>query len=119
VCHATAVPPRQRPAAPPASPKPFLTPNGSPFRHAVERRSAVVAVFLHRLPRAVPGLVVVALVAAGLLAPPAVSGVVLLVVAALLTWLVFLSWPALPAPGKAVRLLVIALVTGYALSRLV
>jgi hypothetical protein len=98
-------------------PKPFLTPGGSAFRHAVERRSAIVAVFLHRLPRAVPGLIVVGLVATGLLAPPVVSGVVLLVVAALLLWLVFLSWPAIPAQARALRTVVIAIVVAYALSR--
>lgn len=110
---------RKRPAPPAAQPKPFLTPGGSPFRHAVERRSAVVAVFLHRLPRALPGLIVIGLLAAGLLAPPLASGIVLLVVAALLAWLVFLSWPAIKPPAKLIRLLVIAMVIGYALDRLV
>lgn len=106
--------PRQQP---PPQPRPFLTPGGSPFRHAVERRSATVAVFLSHLPRALPGLLVVSLVAAGLLAPPPANGVVLLVVALLLAWLVYLSWPAIPAQAKAIRVVVIALVVGYALSR--
>ena len=114
------VPPRRpQDRAPSPSGKPFLTPGGSPFRHAVERRSAVLLVFLHRLPRAVPGLLVLALVAVGLIAPPVVSGVALLVVAALLVWLVFLSWPGVPAVGRAVRLVVVALVVGYALTRFV
>ena len=118
--------PAQRPAARPRRdvpadvsprPRPFLTPGGSPFRHAVERRSAVIAVFLSRLPRALPGLVVIGLVAGGLLAPPPYDGVILLLVAALLTWLVFLSWPAIRLPAKAIRVAVIALVIGYGLSR--
>jgi VIT1/CCC1 family predicted Fe2+/Mn2+ transporter len=96
---------------------PFLTPDASPLRAAVERRSATVIVFLSHLPRALPGLVVVLLVAAGLLAPPVVSGVALLVVGALLAWLVFLSWGRVPAVGRAVRCVVIALVLGYALTR--
>ncbi|HVF04055.1 MAG TPA: DUF6703 family protein [Frankiaceae bacterium] len=110
----------QRPREPQqnATPKPFLTPGGSPFRHAVERRSAVVALFLRGLPRPVPGLIVLGLVAAGLLAAPPVSPLVLLVVASLLGWLAFLAWPAIPTPGKLVRVVVIALVIGYALSRL-
>ena len=99
-------------------PKPFFTEGAPPFRHAVERRSAVVVVFLARLPRAVPGLLVAGLVAAGLLAPGAVGGVALLVVAALLGWLVYLSWPRVPLPGRAVRLVVLALVVAYALARL-
>ena len=110
---------RPRQGQPPGPPKPFLTPGGSPFRHAVERRSAVFAVFLHKLPRALPGLVVIGLVAAGLLAPAPWNGLVMLVVGALLTWLVFLSWPAIRPPAKAVRLVVIAMVLGYAIAQLV
>ena len=98
--------------------KPFLTPDATPFRRTVERRSAIVLVFLAKLPRAVPGLLALGLVAAGLLAPPVAGGVLLLVVAALLGWLVYLSWPAVPAQGRAIRVVVIALVIGYALSRI-
>lgn len=102
-----------------SGPTPFLTPGGTPFRHSVERRSAVALVFLHRLPRAVPGLIVLALAGAGLVAPPAVSGIALMLVAALLIWLVYLSWPTVPAVGRAVRLVVIAIVVAYAASRFV
>lgn len=98
--------------------RPFLTPGASPFRAAVERRSAVFVVFLRRLPRAVPGLVVIGLVALGLIAPGAVGGIALLAVALLLTWLVFLSWPAVPPPGRVIRLVVVALVVAYAIVRL-
>ncbi|HEX8003534.1 MAG TPA: DUF6703 family protein [Mycobacteriales bacterium] len=98
--------------------RPFLTPGATPFRAAVERRSAHVVVFLRGLPRPLPGLVVVGLVAAGLLAPPVVGGVALLLVAVLLTWLVFLSWPSVPPPGRAIRVVVVALVIAYALVRL-
>lgn len=75
-------------------------------------------VFLSKLPKAVPALLVLALVAAGLYAPPAVGSVVLLFVAAVLGWLAYLSWPRIPAPGRLVRLAVVALVVAYALSRL-
>jgi hypothetical protein len=108
-------PARQGRAVDPSAP--FLTPGATPFRTAVERRSAIVVVFLSRLPRAVPGLLVVGLVAAGLLAPPVVSGVALLFVGLLLTWLVFLSWARVPAVGRAVRVVVIAIVFAYALAR--
>ena len=90
----------------------------SSFRQDVERRSAVVLVYLSRLPRVVPALVVLGLVAAGLAAPPAVGSVVLLLVAAILGWLAYLSWPRIPPPARAIRLAVVALVIGYALARL-
>jgi hypothetical protein len=99
--------------------RPFLTPGASPFRQRVERRSATVVVFLSRLPRALPGLIVAGLVLAALVLPPVASGVAMLVVAALLTWLVYLSWPGVPPPGRAVRLVVIAIVVAYAAARIV
>jgi len=98
--------------------RPFLTPNASPFRLAVERRSAAVVLFLRQLPRPVPGLLVVGLVASGLLAPPLAGGIALLFVALLLAWLVFLSWPSLPPPGRAIRVVVVAMVVAYAFVRL-
>jgi hypothetical protein len=98
--------------------RPFLTPGASPFRTAVERRSAVFVIFLRRLPRAVPALLVIGLVAAGLLAAPPISGIALLVVGLLLVWLVFLSWPAIPPPARVIRVVVIAVVLGYALAHL-
>lgn len=90
----------------------------SPFRQRVERRSAVLLVYLSKLPRAVPGLLVAALVAGGLLAPPLVGGVLLLVIAVLMVWLFYLSAPAVPLPGRVVRAVVVALVVAYAFVRL-
>jgi hypothetical protein len=104
-------------AARQAEPRPFLTPDGSPFRHAVERRSATVVVFLSRLPRAVPGLLVVCLVFAALVAPPVAGAVALFAIAALLSWLVYLSWPGVPPAGRAIRLVVLAIVLAYAVVR--
>lgn len=70
--------------------------------------------FLRALPRAVVPLLVIGLVAAGLLGPPVVGGVLLLVVALLLTWLSYLSWPAIQPPARAIRVVVVALVIAYA-----
>jgi hypothetical protein len=98
--------------------RPFLTPNASPFRTAVERRSAKVVVFLRHLPRAVPGLLVVGIVATGLLAPPLPGFVALLVAAFLLLWLAYLTWPVVPLPGRVLRLAVFAMVVAYAFVRL-
>lgn len=115
--------PPQKPAqraprkAPPPPARPFLTPDATPFRRAVERRSAKVIVFLRGLPRPVPGLIVIGIVATGLLAPPVIGGIALLLAALLLGWLSFLTWPAMPGPGRILRLVVIAMVVAYALVR--
>jgi len=97
--------------------RPFLTPDASPFRLAVERRSAALLVFLRGLPRPVPGLIVLALVAAGLVAPPVLGGIALLLVALVLAWVAYLSWPGVPPPARAIRLVVLALVIAYAFVR--
>lgn len=101
----------------PAAPRPnagagtarsFLTPGASPFRHAVERRSATVLLFLRGLPKLVPPLVVVALLAAGLLTEGLVAALCLVVLFGFFAWLLFLSWPGVPIGARLVRLAVLA-----------
>ena len=87
------------------------------MRDQVERRSAVFVVFLRSLPKPVPGLVVLALVALGLRGPVALGVAALLLVALLLGWLLYLSWPRLPGAGRAIRLVVIAIVLAGTVSR--
>lgn len=99
--------------------RPLTTPGASPRRKAVELRSAKVLLFLSQQPKGFPLLVVIGLAAAGLLAGPAIGVPCLLLLASLLTWLLFLSWPALPPPGKAVRGLAVLVVLGAAITRLV
>ena len=89
--------------------QPFLTPGASPFRHALERRSATVLLFVRALPKALPPLVVVALLAGGVLLGGAAGVACLLVVMALFGWLLFLSWPALAPAARAPRVLVLVL----------
>jgi hypothetical protein len=87
------------------------------LRRAVERRSAFVIVFLRGLPRWLPGILVVGLLAGGLLLHGVPGAVLLAVIALLLIWLVFLSWPALPVLGRGVRLVVIALLIAAVIGR--
>ena len=103
----------------PTGKRPFLTPNASPFRQAVERRSAVFVLFLRGLPKAMPGLLVLGLLAGALVVQGVAGAVCALLVALLLAWLFFLAWPALPAMGKAVRLLTIGVIIAFAVSRVV
>ena len=98
--------------------RPYVTPGASPFRSAVERRSFVVVAFLRGLPRAAPGLLMLGILAGGI-ALRGVAGAACVAFGALvLTWLTYLSWPALPPPGRAVRVVVVALLCVLALSRL-
>ena len=77
-------------------------------------RSQVVLVLLSRLPRAVVLLSVVALVVGGL-ALPGIGGALLLVlVGGLLAWLLSVAWPVLAPPARAMRLVTVAALLGYA-----
>jgi hypothetical protein len=85
------------------------------FRHKVERRSGPVLVLLSRLPRIVPFLLVFGLLLGGLVLENAVGGVLLLLVAALLAWLLFLAWPMTRPPQRLLRGAVVVLVIASAL----
>lgn len=69
------------------------------------------------LPRWLPGFATVLLLAGGLLLPGIAGAVFIALVALLLGWLVFLSWPALPLMGKGVRSVAIVLLVGAAVGR--
>jgi hypothetical protein len=76
----------------------------------VEQRSAVPLAWLASRPRWVPFVLVLALLAGGLFAPPVVGVILLVALLLLLAWLTFLAWPQLPGAGRLARLAVLALV---------
>ena len=81
-----------------------------PFRRRVERRSAGLLARLGRLPTWLPLVLVVALTAGGLLLPGPAGAFLLAVLALLVAWLAYLSWPALPPNARMLRLAVLGLV---------
>lgn len=73
---------------------------------------------LHAQPRWVPFLLVLGLLLAGLAIHGAIGIAALLVLAALLGWLLYLSWPVLDRTRRIVRLGVLGAVLGVVASRL-
>lgn len=104
-------PARQRPLPPGET---FATPHATPLRAGVERRSATLLVFLHRLPRWVPLVLMLALLAAALLLKGVLGAVLLVALAAILVWLAFVSWPALRPGDRAFRAVTVAVVVAGA-----
>lgn len=92
----------------------FATPDASPLRRSLERGSAVVLMFLHRLPRWVPFVLMLGLLAAALLLQGVLGAVFLGILALLLSWLAFLSWPNLSAGHRGFRVVSIAVVLAFA-----
>ena len=84
-------------------------------RESVERASLKPAAYLRYLPRWLPPLLVAALFVGGLVVHGPVGAVLLFVVAAFLAWLAMLTWPTLGAPGRAARVLAVAVLLGLAL----
>jgi hypothetical protein len=97
--------------------QPFFTPDASPTRRAVERRSAVLVTYLRRIPLVVVGAAVVALFMVGVFVPGPAGAVPLLVLAAFLAWLSYLGWPGLPPPARLIRLVGIGFVLVVAVLR--
>ena len=92
----------------------MYTPSASPARRSVEQASATPLVFLHQLPVLAP-----AAGNRGAADPgPAVRGLVgavaLCLLAGLLGWLAFVSWPGLSSRGRLGRALAIACVLAVA-----
>jgi hypothetical protein len=80
----------------------------SSLRTSIEHASLPVLTRLSRLPKAVPFLVVLALLVAGILVHG--WGWLLLAVGALiLAWFLFLTWPALSSAERLMRVAVLAL----------
>lgn len=89
-----------------------------PARQAFERRSAPLLVYITALPRWVPLVATLALVAVGLLVHGVVGFLALLVLAAFLGWLVVLSWPTLTAGPRVLRLVAVAILLAGAVLQL-
>jgi Family of unknown function (DUF6703) len=87
---------------------PLYTPGASSTRRALERASARYVAYLHQLPRWLLPMVTAALLVLGLAARGWPGAIALVLVAAFLSWLAALSWPALPARSRLLRAATIA-----------
>lgn len=87
-------------------------------REQLATASLPAVLFLHRLPKwaLVAGPLLVLLL--GLLLPYAWSGVLLLVLAAFLSWLIVLAWPRMANPARVMRVLVVLLLVGAGVAKM-
>lgn len=81
----------------------FYTPDASPRRQAIERRSAPLLIALRGAPRWLLPLIPVALLLVGLAVPSAWGALALAALLAVLGWLAYLSWPSLGDGGRLLR----------------
>jgi uncharacterized RDD family membrane protein YckC len=96
-----------RPAAPPAT----------GLRAAVERASVGPLTRLTRLPRAVPFLVVLAVLVAGIYVGGSAGAVLLALVVLVIGWLLYLGWPQLTTSERLGRTAVLLLAVALCLTQ--
>lgn len=104
----------------PLGPRPRRVPSEvkSPARRKLETMSAGPLLRMHSLPRlVVPGVLFV-LFAAGLFLNTSWAGILLVVVAIFVSWLLAVSWPLLEPAAKIIRVLVVAALFATAVWRL-
>ena len=89
----------------------------SSLRESFERASLPALTFLSGLPRAVPFLVILALVVAGLFVP--YGWVLIALVVLILLWIALLAWPRLTAAERLMRVAVIVLMAAIAVTQAV
>jgi len=84
------------------------------MRAAFERRSRPALVLLSRQPRWLVPLLLIVLMLVGLFLSGPGAAVPLLIVAAFLTWLLVLSWPAIGTGGRLGRIVAVLVIVAAA-----
>ena len=90
----------------------------NPLRRSVERASLPLITRLNHLPKAVPFLLLLALLVAGVFISGQVGFVLMFLGAAFVGWVLFLSWPRLSGSERIMRFAVLLLALALALVQL-
>lgn len=91
----------------------------SPLRARITKASYPYVARLHAMPKLTLPIVSVLLVVLGTFAPTAVAVPALLLLALLLGWLGFLSWPVVTKGNRLIRLFAVLVIVFFAITRAV
>jgi hypothetical protein len=89
------------------------------LRKRVEVLSAPTLIRLHSLPRSVMPVLILLFMFVGLVKDNVIGGIALLIVAAFVGWLLYLSWPLLEGRARIIRALAVLLVVAASFSKFV
>ncbi len=113
---------RRKPGPGPRAPRrprePLVKQPAPGLRGSVERASAPTLVWLSSRPKFFLPVLSAVLLIAGLASPPAVGVPLLVVLAVLVGWLSYLSWPVVTGVQRALRLGTVGLVLAAVVGRL-
>jgi hypothetical protein len=90
----------------------------NPLRRSVERASLPLITRLNHLPKAVPFLLLLALLVSGVFISGQVGFVLMILGAAFVGWVLFLSWPRLSGSERIMRFAVLLLALALAVVQL-
>ncbi|ADB31548.1 hypothetical protein Kfla_2474 [Kribbella flavida DSM 17836] len=90
----------------------------SPLRQRVTKASYPVVAKLHAMPKLTLPAITLALALLGVFTPVAIAVPALIVLALLLAWLGFLSWPVVTNGQRAVRVFTVLVIVLFAVSRI-
>lgn len=88
-------------------------------RSVIEKRSAVLMVYLRGQPRWLIAVLVAAVLLGALFAGGAASATLLIAIALVVTWLAYLSWPQTEPPARIARCVVVLALLALAVLRIV
>ena len=91
----------------------------SPLRARITKASYPVIAKLHAMPKLTLPVASLLLVLIGAFAPVGVAVVALLLLALLLGWLGFLSWPVVSTSSRLLRVFAVLVIVFFAVSRIV
>lgn len=86
----------------------LFTPGASDLRRSIERRAAAPLLYLYQLPRWIVPVALLAVLIIGFAVPGWTGAAALLVLAAVLGALAYLSWPSLAGRGRLLRAAAVA-----------
>jgi hypothetical protein len=95
----------------------LFTPDAAPTRQTLERKSATYLLWLYQLPPWLFPVLTACLLVVGFVLRGWAGAIVLFCLAGLLAWLAALSWPRLPAQGRALRVVIIGCVLAVGVLR--
>ena len=95
------------------------TPPASPLRQRITKASYPLIARLHAMPKLTLPLITVVLVLLGGFTPAVIAVPALLLLALMLAWLGFLSWPVVSPGSRAMRVFAVLVILFYAIYILV
>ncbi|MGB5951382.1 MAG: DUF6703 family protein [Ornithinimicrobium sp.] len=103
----------------PADSQPHPAEGRNGIRTKIEQASTPAVAQLSRMPALLPFVIMVVVLLSGVFIGGLIGAILLVLPLLFLTWLLYLTWPHLPTPERLLRLALLLLVLGIAVTQIV